>query len=954
MLRAASLSREVMWRVMAVGVFLALVATLGNAWLIARSQQNAQSELVDAVVAAYSPGMAQAVWELDERGARVQLSGLANFPMILSAEVVGSSVHVSYHKPGVGGRVGTPLQAFPLLTPDGSEVIGQWRLSLDPAVLNKQLWDQLSGFALLVSVELLMQAVLVFWALRRWVTGPVRRLAEHVRHLDVNHLDKPAPDPTPSRALELRELAQGITKLQSELHSQLRHRDESARELARQRDLLNEWLDRQGHQLDDVLATMADGAAVLDATGGIERSNPAFVALLGTAQGPLPQVSRRFRDWLLRPSWPDVMARLVQDGRVSAQEFWLRDEQGDEVPVEASLSVIESDEAGQPVRVQMIVRDLRARRETERALIGAREAAEAATRAKSEFLANMSHEIRTPMNAILGFTELLLGTELNARQRDFLGKTRVSAQTLLGVINDILDFSKIEAGKLELEARPFVLDEVLSDVTSIIAVPASAKGLRFRLDTAEDVPRQLVGDALRLTQVLVNLCSNAVKFTQEGEVVVATRAVSGPAATPGDVALHFSVRDTGIGMSEQEQGRLFKPFTQADTSTSRRFGGTGLGLVISRQIVHMMGGELAVQSSPGQGSDFHFVAHLRLAGQAVPRAVTRADRTADALAQARVALQDVRVLLVEDNPINQEVAREVLATAGVAVSTADHGQAALALLAQSAREPFDLVLMDVQMPGLDGYETTRRIRASDAAWRAVPIIAMTAHATARDRAEAEAAGMNDYLTKPFEPATLLRTLMRWRPNRTTPDATGTPVAGAASAGTQGGSSAAPGAPAAPGATLAAGSVATGGAATLPGISQEVGLRFCAGRPELYRRVLRSFGQNWADVVARMQGHLGAEDWSEAAGLIHTFKSDAATIGAEALAQCSRELEVAIRAQDQEALRHLQPAFEAAAQQVLEGLLAGGDATCDAGSGVGADGGSEAAKATASGQVTLPP
>ena len=914
MRRPASLSREVMWRVMAVGVFLSLVATLGNAWLIIRSQAHARDELLDAVVAAYSPGIAQAVWELDERGAKVQLSGLANFPMILSAEVVSSDVHVGYRKDGAPDQGGTPVQAFPLLTPDGREVIGQWRLSLDQTVLDKQLWDQLGGFVLLVTVELLMQAVLVFWALHRWVTLPVRRLADHVRKLDVSHLEEPAPEPTPSKAMELRELAHGITRLQTELHSQLRHRDESAHELARQRDLLNEWLDRQGHQLDDVLATMADGAALLDATGSIEHANPAFVSLLGVTQAPTPQSPRRFREWLQRPSWPSIMERLGREGRVSAEEFWLRNEQGQEVPVEASLSVIESDDARQPLRVQMIVRDLRARRETERALIDAREAAEAATRAKSEFLANMSHEIRTPMNAILGFTELLLSTDLNARQRDFLSKTRSSAQTLLGVINDILDFSKIEAGKLELEVRPFLLDEVLSDVTSIIAVPASSKGLRFRLDTADDVPRELVGDALRLTQVLVNLCSNAVKFTQQGEVVVVTRRAQDSSLPPGRVALNFSVRDTGIGMSEQEQARLFKPFTQADTSTTRRYGGTGLGLVISRQIVHMMGGELAVRSAPGEGSDFHFDVHLGRAEQVMQAKPAPSDRMGDALAQARVALQGVRVLLVEDNPINQEVAREVLAAAGVNVSTADHGQAALTQLAQTDVAPFDLVLMDVQMPGLDGYETTRRIRASRASWHAIPIIAMTAHATARDRTEAQEAGMNDYLTKPFEPATLLRTLMRWRPAHAKLEESGSATA-STPGGTGGGGG---GVPAPPHANTNGSNGSASDA--LPGISKEAGMRFCAGREDLYRRVLRSFAQNWADVIARMQRHLGHEDWSEAAGLIHTFKSDAATIGAEALAQCSRDLETAIRAQDREALRSLQPAFESAAQEVLSGLL----------------------------------
>jgi PAS domain S-box-containing protein len=647
--------------------------------------------------------------------------------------------------------------------------------------------------------------------------------------------------------LQARRLQQGAPGLI------LSHIDITARKRAE--DALRD----QEERIRTVLEHVVDAIVTIDVRGAIISFNPAAERIFGyraeEAIGHnvgllMPQAQAAIHDHCIQRYLDTGEARIIGMGR----EVLARHKDGHDLPCDLAIS--EFHMRGERYFTG-VLRDITERKAILAALAQAKEDAERANQAKSLFLANMSHEIRTPMNAIMGMTELCLAASPDQKQRGYLGKIRRASESLLHIINDILDFSKIEAGKLSMLAEPFTLESVWDGLGSLLTGKAEEKGLVLALEPSPLLRLPLVGDAQRLGQVLINLTGNAIKFSQKGQVALRVAEESREA---GHITLRFAVRDQGIGLSAEEQARLFRPFSQADASTTRNFGGTGLGLAISKRLVEMMDGRIWVDSVQDQGSTFQFTARFPLSSAAPNAQPPRAKHLDRATLEH---LHGADILVVEDAELNQEVMQELLRQAGCQVRIAANGQEALRAVVEARP---DCVLMDCQMPVMDGFEATRRLRA-EPQWENLPIIALTANAMAGDRERCLAAGMNGFVTKPVKFNELLETLARWlqaEPSPAAPHAEEPPAAPETASGLM-----------------------------VPGIDTAKGLKLIGGETDFYLRLLKVFRDERIGSFQesfRQVRHAG--DWAEAHRLAHMLKGTARTLGADQLGELAGGLEQA--------------------------------------------------------------
>jgi len=486
----------------------------------------------------------------------------------------------------------------------------------------------------------------------------------------------------------------------------------------------------------------------------------------------------------------------------------------------------------------------------------AKNIAEEAAKAKSDFLANMSHEIRTPMNAIMGMTYLIQKTELNLKQKDYIDKIQISSQHLLAIINDILDFSKIEAGKCEIEEIDFELNQVLDNLLTFIGQKCSSKGLKLIFDLDPELPNSLRGDPLRIGQVLINYADNAVKFTDKGQITVRIRKEK---EFKNKCILKFEVEDTGIGMTEEQKTKIFKPFQQADTSTTRKYGGTGLGLVISKQLVTLMDGEVGVETQIGKGSIFWFTAKLSINSLTekahIPFTMTE---------KCLVPICGKHILLVEDNDLNQQLVVELLEDEGISIDIAENGEVAVRKVSEVH---YDIVLMDMQMPVMDGITATKKIRKNPK-YKSLPIIAMTANVMAGDREKCMQAGMNDYIAKPIDPEQLFSILLKWIPSKKSKiKQVKQQLAKSQEDELQ---------------------------FNIPGLNSELGLRRVLGKKKSYINLLRKYAAGQKDIFVEMEKMLSEGDWRSAERLAHTLKGVSGSIGAVVIQEKAADVESAIR------------------------------------------------------------
>ena len=635
-----------------------------------------------------------------------------------------------------------------------------------------------------------------------------------------------------------------------------------------------------------VFTSVDNAVVVTDPDNNIIEVNPAFTAITGYSAGEvIGKNPRIFSSGMHPPAfYRDMWEALTTTGRWRG-EVWNRRKNGEIYVESVSINLIH-DEKNSLTHHVAVFSDITERQQYIDGLCKAQQLAEEIAKTKSNFIANMSHEIRTPMNAIIGLSQLALNKQISSEVRGYLEKILNSSDSLLDILNDILDLSKVEAGRMTIEQNNFDLNIILKNLDSLFAARAEDKFLDFSIEVLPDVPRNLVGDALRLQQVLSNLLGNALKFTEHGKVTlkIGIKQTSNEQAT-----LLFCVEDTGIGIAKENIVKLFQPFSQVDNSISRRFGGTGLGLSISHTLLQLMGSDISVESTPGKGTTFSFELVLGITTQTTPHEAARYNRYQEAgalssgLRDRGQLLAGARILVAEDDTINQQVAREFLELSGITVVIANNGKEMLELLDQG---PFDAVLMDVHMPVMDGIEATRRIRAQPR-FAHLPIIALTADIASEGRENYLSGGMNDFIAKPIHPEQLITALLRWvEPNEKAAMApeTGSPE------------TARPGyIPPQAESNPSMDNLPDTVLSTDEGFDLDNILGMLNGNQQQLIELLLSFMDGAVNIPSEIETKAMAGDLHAARGLAHRLSGTAANLGAKSLHAVAKQLECELKA-----------------------------------------------------------